>query len=65
MIRLEDHADAVERAGGEKTRRFVMTVIVATLMAATTAYVLGYAVTAPERVGSTHGASAAAQHARS
>ena len=65
MIRFESHAEAVERPGAETTRRFVMTLIVATLMAATTACIFGYAVTAPERVGSTHGATAAAQHARS
>jgi hypothetical protein len=65
MIRFETHEDGDGRNGAERTRRFVTTLIVATLMTATTAYVLGYAVIAPERVGSTHGANAAAQHARS
>ncbi len=63
MTSVEDRADETERADGDAMLRFVMTLIVATLMVAVTAYVLSYAVLAPERAGATH-AAAAIQHQR-
>jgi hypothetical protein len=60
MNRLKDGANDVERGGKETALRFVMTLIVSTLMAATTAYALSYATLAPAR----HAATAAAQHER-
>jgi hypothetical protein len=61
---VEEHADSVQHASSETTFRFVMTLIVTTLMAAVTACVLGYAVLAPERTGSAHNPGPAMQHAR-
>jgi hypothetical protein len=61
---VEEHADSVPRASSETTFRFVMTLIVTTLMAVVTAYVLGYAMLAPERMGSTHNPAPTVQHAR-
>ena len=45
--------------------RFVTTLVVTTLMAAVTTYVLSYAVLAPERMrAAQHGAAAVLQHTR-
>ena len=63
MTGTENRMD-IGRGGGETTLRFVMTLIVATLMVGITAYVLSYAVLASGSAGPTHGATAAAQHAR-
>jgi hypothetical protein len=63
MTGLRDRMDA-GREGTETTLRFVMTLIVATLMVAVTAYVLSFAVLAPGSAGPTHGATAATQHVR-
>jgi hypothetical protein len=65
MTRSDQRADDVAGAGADQTFRFVATLIVATMMAAMTAYVLSYAVLAPERTGSAHGAAALGQHMRS
>ena len=65
MTGTGEHADDVGLANSEKTLRFVMTLIVTTLMVAVTAYVLSYAVLAPGATGPAHGLSSAAQHARS
>ncbi len=61
----DDRIDDVEPTGSETTLRFVLTLIVATLMAASTAYILSYAVLAPGTIGPTHGASASMPHPRS
>ena len=63
MTGTQDRMD-VGRGGAETTLRFVITLIVTTLMVAITAYVLSYAVLAPGSTASTHGATAAAQHVR-
>ena len=54
MIGMRDHADRVI-SSAPHTARFVMTLIVATLIAGVTAVVLSYAVLAPDRLG--HGAA--------
>ncbi len=54
--------DAADRA--ESMRRFLLTLFVATVMTAVTAYVLCLAIYAPERTASSRGALAV-QHARS
>ena len=59
MSSVEEHSDVDE--GSDDMLRFVMTLIVATLIAAVTFYVLSYAVLTPERAASTH---AAIQHER-
>jgi hypothetical protein len=64
MTGAEERMDDVGRAGSEITVRFVMTLIVTTLMVAITAYVLSYAVLAAGSAGPTHGATAATQHVR-
>ncbi len=56
MTGVEERAASVESAGREGFVRFVMTLIVATLITAVTAVVLSYAVLGPERVG--HGSPA-------
>lgn len=55
---------AVDGGRSDRARRFVMTLIVSTGMAAASAWALSYAVLAPDRVGA-HGQTAASQHARS
>ena len=62
-MRTYERADHSE--GADQTFRFVATLIVTTVMVAMTAYVLSYAVLAPERAGSTHGAASLAPHMRS
>ena len=64
MTRIGTHADVVERAGSESTLRFVMTLIVATLIVAASAYVVSCAALAPERNGSAHYSAPAFQHVR-
>ena len=64
MTGIEQHADSVKRARSETMFRFVMTLIVTTLMVAVTACVLSYAVLAPERLGSAHNAAPAMQRVR-
>ena len=61
---VEEHASKVERENSDTMLKFVMTLIVTTLMAAVTAYVLCYAVLAPERMGSGRGAAPTVQHVR-
>ena len=56
MAESGNHAGDVDVVESETMLRFVMTVIVSTLMVAVTAWVLSYAVLAPERLGSTHAA---------
>jgi hypothetical protein len=63
MTRTDERADDGEAR--EQTFRFVTTLIVATVMVAMTAYVLGYAVFAPERMGAPHGAATLTAHMRS
>jgi hypothetical protein len=62
MTGADKDANAVVSAGSESMLRFVMTLIVTTGMVAVTAWVLSYALLAPERM--THGATAAVQHVR-
>ncbi len=62
-MRPYERADNSE--GADQTFRFVATLIVTTVMVAMTAYVLSYAVLAPERTGSAHGAASLAPHMRS
>lgn len=57
MNGFEDGANDVEHARKESALRFVMTLVVSTLMVAMTAYVFSYAALAPAR----HGATAATQ----
>ena len=63
MRRSGERAD--DGAGRDQTFRFVATLIVTTIMVAMTAYVLSYAVLAPERTGSVHGPAAQAERMRS
>ncbi len=63
MTRTDQRADDGEAR--EQTFRFVTTLIVATMMVAMTAYVLSYAVLAPERTGAAHGAASLSAHMRS
>jgi len=63
MTRIGTHADAAGRPDSESMLKFVMTLIVATLIVAASAYVLSYAVLAPER-NSAHGSTASFQHVR-
>ncbi len=64
MTGLEERIDGAASAGSETTLRFVLTLIVTTLMVAMTAYVLSYAVLAPGATAA-RGAAASMQHARS
>ena len=64
MTRIENHADVAERADPGSMLRFVMTLFVATLIVAASAYVLSCAVLAPGRNGSAHGSAPAVQHVR-
>ena len=61
MSGMGDHAERV--TSGADTTRFVLTMIVATVIVGVTAVVLSYAVLAPERVG--HGGAAPSHYARS
>lgn len=65
MTRVQYEAEDAEGGESDTMLRFVVTLIVSTLMVAVTAWVLSYAVFAPERVGSAHGGAAAVQHAHS
>ncbi len=65
MTRRDERADDGEGAGADQTFRFVATLVVATMMVAITAYVLSYAVLAPQRTGSAHGPAIMAEHMRS
>ena len=65
MTDSTDEGDGAERSGAEITLRFVTTLIVTTLMVGVTAFVLSYAVLAPERQAQAHGSAAVLQHARS
>ena len=62
MSGIGNRTDDGERSEG--TRRFVMTLIVSTAMAALTVWTLSTAVLGPDRVG-TRGQAAAGQHIRS
>ena len=63
---VEQQTHLVEVGKSETMIRFVLTLIVSTLMVAVTAWVLSYAVLTSERVGSARGgAAASAQHAHS
>jgi hypothetical protein len=64
MTGIEKHADSVKRANPETMFRFVVTLIVSTLMVAATAYVLSYAILAPERLGSAHSPAPPMQRVR-
>ncbi len=64
MTRSEDRINDVVREGSDTTLRFVVTLVVTTVMVAITAYVLSYAVLGPGSGGPTHGATAAAQRVR-
>jgi hypothetical protein len=64
MTGIEEHAGSVKRANPETMFRFVMTLIVTTLMVAVTAYVLSYAILAPERLGAAHSPAPSMQRVR-
>jgi hypothetical protein len=65
MIGAEERADDVEREGAGVRFRFIVTLVVTTLMAAFTAYVLSYPMVVSERGTSSHGGAGVALHARS
>jgi hypothetical protein len=63
MTKFEERPDE-DGARAEVMQRFVATLIVTTLMAALTAYVLGLAVLAPERAAASRSAVAQTSHVR-
>ncbi len=65
MSRFEERAADVDDASSERLFKFVLTLIVATLIVAVTAYVLGSAVLEPRVNGAAHRSAVVMLHSQS
>ena len=65
MSRIEGRVDGLDESFWENTIKFVVTLIVTTVIVAAAVYVLGSAMFEPGASGPTHRAAIAAMHAHS